>query len=49
LVFAGMTDAAEIKVIASGGLRAAYVELVPGFERLSEHKVATVFAGSVES
>jgi molybdate transport system substrate-binding protein len=48
LVFAGMTDAAEIKVIASGGLRAAYLELVPGFERLSEHKVATVFAGSVD-
>jgi molybdate transport system substrate-binding protein len=48
LVFAGMTDAAEIKVIASGGFRAAYLELVPGFERVNEHKVATVFAGSVD-
>jgi molybdate transport system substrate-binding protein len=43
-----MTQAAEIKVIASGGLKAAYLELLPGFERASEHKVATVFAGSVD-
>jgi molybdate transport system substrate-binding protein len=45
---AAMADAAEIKVIASGGLRAAYLELVPGFERVSEHKVATTWAGSVD-
>jgi molybdate transport system substrate-binding protein len=43
-----MTEAAEIKVIASGGLKAAYLELVPGFERASAHRVATVFAGSVD-
>jgi hypothetical protein len=34
-----MTEAAEIKVIALGGFKAAYLELVPGFERASEHKV----------
>src|SRR6266852_4223041 len=48
LVFAGMTNAAEIRVIASGGLRAAYLELIPGFERMSEHRVATTWAGSVD-
>ncbi|MFZ2145536.1 MAG: substrate-binding domain-containing protein [Xanthobacteraceae bacterium] len=39
---------AEIRVIASGGLKAAYVELVPVFERESGQKVATVFAGSTD-
>ena len=48
LMSVAMADAAEIKVIASGGLKAAYLELVPGFERLSEHKVATTWAGSVD-
>jgi molybdate transport system substrate-binding protein len=48
LSVAGMTNAAEIKVIASGGLKAAYLELVPGFERVTKHKVATAWAGSVD-
>lgn len=48
LIFTGMADAAEIKVIASGGLKAAYLELVPGFERTTAHKVATTWAGSVD-
>jgi len=39
---------AEVKVIASGGLKAAYVDLVPAFERESGNKVATVFAGSTD-
>ena len=39
---------AEVRVIASGGLKAAYVELVPVFERESGQKVATVFAGSTD-
>ncbi len=39
---------AEVKVIASGGLKAAYVDLVPVFERESGNKVATVFAGSTD-
>jgi molybdate transport system substrate-binding protein len=48
LSVAEMTNAAEIKVIASGGLKAAYQELVPGFERVTGHKVATAWAGSVD-
>jgi molybdate transport system substrate-binding protein len=39
---------ASIKVIASGGLKAAYQELTPRFERASGHRVASVFAGSVD-
>jgi molybdate transport system substrate-binding protein len=39
---------AEIKVIASGGLKAAYVQLVPVFERENGYKVASVFAGSTD-
>ncbi|HEY7247322.1 MAG TPA: substrate-binding domain-containing protein [Xanthobacteraceae bacterium] len=38
----------RIKVIASGGLKAAYVELVPMFQRESGKKVETVFAGSAD-
>ncbi len=43
-----MTDAAEIKVIASGGLKAAALELIPGFEQASGHRVITAWAGSVD-
>jgi molybdate transport system substrate-binding protein len=43
-----MTNAAEIKIIASGGLKAACLELIPNFERASGHKVAAVWAGSVD-
>jgi len=43
-----MRQAHEIKVIASGGLKAACLELFPAFERATEHKVATVWAGSVD-
>jgi molybdate transport system substrate-binding protein len=48
LLFAGMTDAAEIKVIASGGLKAAALELIPDFERASRHLVVTTWAGSLD-
>jgi molybdate transport system substrate-binding protein len=42
-----MSETAEVRVIASGGLKAAYLELVPGFESSTGHKVVSVFAGSV--
>ena len=38
--------AQEIKVIASGGLKAACLELIPAFEQASGHRVKTVWAGS---
>ena len=43
-----MTNAAEIKIIASGGLKAACLDLIPSFERASGHKVAAAWAGSVD-
>src|SRR5262245_4541533 len=43
---AAMADAAEIKVLASNAIKEAYLELVPGFERSTEHKVATTWAGT---
>ena len=39
---------AEITVLLSAAFKEAYVELVPRFERASGHKVATLWAPSVE-
>jgi molybdate transport system substrate-binding protein len=48
LLFAGAATAAEIKVLSSNAIKETYLELVPGFERVTEHKVATIWAGTVE-
>ena len=48
LLFAGSASAAEVRVMISGGLTAAYKELVPEFERLTGHKVLTAY-GDVTS
>jgi molybdate transport system substrate-binding protein len=45
----GMANAAEIKVLASGGFRAAYLALAPGFESASGHKVVSTWGGSMGS
>src|SRR5882724_8475305 len=42
LFLAAEANAAEIKVMISGGFSAAYDKLVPEFERASGHKVVTV-------
>ena len=47
LVFAGAAPAAEIKVMISGGLTAAYRELVPRFEHATENKVVTASGPSM--
>ena len=41
-------SAAEIKVLASGAIKEAYLELIPQFEKASEHKVVTTWAGTVD-
>ena len=46
LLFSEMADAAEIKVMISGGFRAAFLSLIPEFERASGHKVVTINGGS---
>jgi molybdate transport system substrate-binding protein len=43
----GMADAAEIKVMISGGLAAAYKELVPQFERATGNTVVTAYGPSM--
>jgi molybdate transport system substrate-binding protein len=42
----GSAGAAEIRVMLSGGVAAAYLELVKDFERATGHKVSTVRGGS---
>jgi molybdate transport system substrate-binding protein len=43
----GAAQAAEIRVMISGGLSAAYNTLVPEFERASGHKVITAYGPSM--
>src|SRR6266704_3815791 len=47
LLFAGSVSAAEVRVMISGGLTAAYTALVPEFERLTGHKVLTAYGPSM--
>jgi molybdate transport system substrate-binding protein len=39
-------QADEIKVMASGGVKEAYLELMPSFEKATGHKVTTIWAGT---
>ena len=47
LLLAGAASAAEVRVMISGGLTAAYKELVPEFERLTGNKVLTAYGPSM--
>jgi molybdate transport system substrate-binding protein len=47
LLLAGSASAAEVMVMISGGLTAAYKELVPEFERLTGNKVLTAYGPSM--
>ncbi len=47
LLLAGVASAAEVRVMISGGLTAAYKELVPEFERLTGNKVLTAYGPSM--
>lgn len=47
LLFVGSAGAAEVRVMISGGLTAAYQALVPEFERLTGHKVLTAYGPSM--
>ena len=48
LLLSGMARAAEINVLASGATKEAYLDLVPQFEKSSEHKVVTTWSGTVD-
>src|SRR5260370_41564879 len=47
LLLAGSANAAGVRVMISGGLTAAYRELVPEFERLTGNKVLTAYGPSM--
>jgi molybdate transport system substrate-binding protein len=47
LLLAGSASAAELRVMISGGLSAAYNALVPEFERLTGNKVLTAYGPSM--
>jgi molybdate transport system substrate-binding protein len=47
LLLGGAANAAEVRVMISGGLTAAYKELAPEFERATGHKVLTAYGPSM--
>jgi molybdate transport system substrate-binding protein len=47
LLLAGSASAAEVRVMISGGLTAAYTALVPEFEKATGNKVLTAFGPSM--
>ena len=47
LLCTGTTQAAEVRVMISGGLSAAYNALVPEFEKTTGHKVITAYGPSM--
>jgi len=49
LALSGAASAAEVRVMISGGLTAAYKALIPEFERLTGHKVLTAYGPSMGS
>lgn len=47
VLFASAARAEEIRVMTSGGFTAAFLELVPEFERTTRHTIATSFGASM--
>jgi molybdate transport system substrate-binding protein len=47
LLLTGAANAAEVRVMISGGLTAAYKELVPEFERVTGNRVLTAYGPSM--
>jgi len=47
LLLASTTFAQEVRVMTSGGFTAAYLDVVPEFERTTKHKVLTAFGASM--
>src|SRR6266581_3264991 len=47
LLLSAAAFADEVKVITSGAFTAAYLQLVPEFERATRHKIVTTFGASM--
>jgi molybdate transport system substrate-binding protein len=48
MLLSGLAQAAEVKVLASGAVKEAALELFPQFEKVSGNKVAVTWAGTVD-
>ena len=48
LLFPGIARCAEIKLLASGALKEAYLELLPKFEKASGHKITMAWSSTTE-
>lgn len=48
MAMAGTAQAADITVLATPGIKEAYVELAPLFEKAGKHKVTTTWAGTAD-
>src|SRR5262249_61108354 len=44
LLLSSMAHAADVRLLASGALKEAYLELLPDFEKVSGHKVTAVWS-----
>ena len=48
MAIGGIAQAADITVLATPGIKEAYVELSPLFEKANQHKVTTTWAGTAD-
>jgi molybdate transport system substrate-binding protein len=48
MAIGGLAQAADISVLATPGIKEAYSELAPQFEKAANHKVKTTWAGTVD-
>jgi molybdate transport system substrate-binding protein len=48
LLFSSIAHGAEVRLLASGALKDAYLELLPEFERVSGHKVSAAWSSTTE-
>jgi len=48
MAIGGIAQAADITVLATPGIKEAYVELAPQFEKANKHKVTTTWAGTAD-
>jgi len=48
LLFPGIGKSAEVKLLASGAIKDAYLELLPEFERATRHKVIAAWSSTTD-
>ena len=48
LVLPGLAQTAEIKLLASGAVKEAYLELLPSFEKASGHSVKAAWSNTTD-